>query len=333
MRAPHFRTGFARRLESTRLHHHWCAMKITLCTLFEGHYHYGVAALANSLASAGYEGTLWVGHRGGLPAWIAGRRDRDGCVQVTAGLTLRTVALDPPMSLNYHKPVFMREILETHEPDSDAVVYLDPDVVVKCPWTTIEGWLAPGGIALVEDIDWCLPARHPKRERWREFFAARGETQRRALERYYNSGFVAVPRGQLDVLRTWQRVCELIVAEIGVELRQRKRGAPDDLFHSTDEDALNFALSTCHAPLNTCGPEAMDFAPGGNRFSHAVGAAKPWEGRHLRSALRGSPPSLACGWYYRFANGPLRPFSNLVLARRRLSMTLATALGRVYRRA
>jgi hypothetical protein len=306
-------------------------MKITLCTLFEGHYHYGVAALANSLAAAGYEGTLWVGHRGPLPAWLSERHDADGAVWVTPGLTLRALPLDPPMSLNYHKPRFMRDLLETHDPASDAIVYLDPDVVVKCAWSAIEGWLAPGGIGLVEDINWSLPARHPKRALWRQFFAARGEDQCRELERYYNSGFVAVPRAHVGLLHAWERACRLIVAETAIDLRQRKRGSPDDLFHSTDEDALNFALSACHAPLDTCGPEAMDFAPGGRHLSHAIGAAKPWEGRHLRSALRGRPPSLACGWYYRYASGPLKPFTGMTLARRRLSMTLATALGRLYR--
>ena len=41
-------------------------MNISFCTLFEGNYHFGVAALSNSLIAAGYAGTLWVGYRGAL---------------------------------------------------------------------------------------------------------------------------------------------------------------------------------------------------------------------------------------------------------------------------
>ncbi|UST52304.1 hypothetical protein NF681_01620 (plasmid) [Comamonadaceae bacterium OTU4NAUVB1] len=310
-------------------------MKIALCTLFESHYHYGVAALVNSLAASGYEGSIWVGHRGDLPAWIVDHPGFDphvGRLQVTPALALNAVRLDPTFSLNYYKPVFMQAILSTHEPACDAVAYLDPDVIVKCAWREIQAWFEEDGVVLVEDINGSLPSNHRKRLLWRLYFAGQGETQRRSLERYYNSGFVGVRRSHLQCLRAWQRICERIVAEVGTARRQRKAGGPDDLFHSTDEDALNFALTLSDVRLNACGPEAMDFAPGGRHLSHAIGADKPWQGRHLRRALRGQPPSIASRWFYRFAEGPLAPFSALRLARRRGSLALAIALGRLYQR-
>lgn len=310
-------------------------MRTAVCTLFEGHYHHGVAALVNSLVAAGYEGTVWVGHRGPLPAWLlrhAGFDRHAGRLQVTPRVTLHTVALDPPRSLNYEKPAFMRALLQVHDPAAEAVVYLDPDLVVKCAWPEIEAWFAHGAVALVEDLAGALPSDHPKRERWRRFFAAHGETPQRAMERYYNSGFVGVPRAHDDLLAAWQRICERIATVNGNAPRQRKQGAPSHLFHSTDEDALNVALMLTDVPLHTQGPEAMDFAPGGRHLSHAVGAAKPWQGHHFRGALRGRPPSVASQAFYRFARGPLASLSPLTLARRRVSMALATALGRVYRR-
>ena len=311
-------------------------MKIALCTLFESHYHYGVAALVNSLAASGYEGTIWVGHRGALPAWIVDHEHYDAhrnCVQVTPQLALHAVELNPSVSLNYYKPTFMREVFSMHDPACDAVVYLDPDLVVKCAWREIEDWFAQDGIVLIEDINSSLPSNHPKRLLWQLFFATRGERQQRGLERYYNSGFIGARRSHLHCLQAWERICRLIVAEIGVDLRQRKAGSPDDLFHSTDEDALNFAVTLSDVNLNTLGPEAMDFAPGGHHLSHAIGASKPWQGGHLRRALWGQPPTIASRWYYRFAEGPLSPFSAVWLARRRLSLTLAIALGRLYGRA
>lgn len=308
-------------------------MKITLCTLFEGHYHYGVAALVNSLVSSGYEGTVWVGHRGPLPAWIVDRPgfDRTSArLQVTPTLELRAIELNPPVSLNYYKPTLMREILETRDSAADAVSYLDPDMVVKCNWATMQSWLSKDGIALVEDVDWDMPANHPKRVKWRQFFEAHGENSVREFDRYYNAGLVCIDRNRFDFLQTWERINARVAAESRSGMRDRKSGGPDSLFHSMDEDALNFALTLCNTPLNAAGPEAMDFVPGGNRLSHAVGAAKPWQGRHFRRALQGQPPSVASHWFYRFAEGPLMPFSHAMLVRRRLSMTLAAVIGRVW---
>lgn len=308
-------------------------MKTTICTLFEGHYHYGVAGLVNSLAAAGYEGTVWVGHRGQLPSWIVDRAgfDRDAkCLQVTPALQIRTIELDPPVSLTYYKPTFMVDILERLAPDAEAVTYMDPDMIVKCDWTAIEQWVTPDGIALVEDVNWSLPSRHPKRLRWQAFFAAYGQTPVRLLERYYNAGFVAVSRAQIDLLKAWQRICGLVAAYSGGPLRQRRVGGPDHIFHSADEDALNFTLSLCTTRLDTFGPEAMDMAPGGKHLSHAVGSFKPWQGHHVRRALRGKPPSLASQWFYRFAAGPLSPFSHVKLAKRKLAMKVALAVGALY---
>lgn len=308
-------------------------MNITLCTLFESNYHFGVAALANSLAASGYRGNLWVGHRDALPRWMVEHPQwspERRCLEVAPGLWLRALALDTPLYLNYYKPVLMRELLERHEPDAQAVVYLDPDIVVKCPWHVLEDWLGGDGIALAEDVHGYMPSRHPKRLQWQRFFEGHGLEPRRQLERCFNSGFVGVPRSRMALLDHWRRACELIVAHLD-DPRHLKVGGPASLFHSTDEDALNFALSLDDSPILAAGPEAMDFVPGGNLLSHAVGSLKPWHGRQLRQALVGRPPSAACQQYWRYANAPLAPWGTTQLLRRRLSLGLASALGRVYR--
>lgn len=332
------KSGFAYPQFAALAHRSWRTisgdMKTTVCTLFEGHYHYGVAGLVNSLAAAGYEGVVWVGHRGPLPSWIVDRPSFDHeakRLRVTPALQLQTVELDPPVSLNYHKPSFMLDILERLATDAAAVTYMDPDMVVKCRWESIEQWLTPDGVALVEDASCSLPSRHPKRLRWESFFAQHGEVPVRHLERYYNAGFVGVSRAQADLLKAWQRTCGRVANYSGGPLRQRKVGGPDHVFHGADEDALNFTLSLSQARVDALGPEAMDMAPGGQHLSHAVGAFKPWQGQHVRRALRGNPPSLASQWFYRFAAGPLLPFSHLHLAKRKLAMKVAVALGSLYK--
>jgi hypothetical protein len=310
-------------------------MNITLCTLFEKNYHYGVAALANSLIAAGYQGELWVGYRGALPGWIvdAPAFDRaSGRLKVAPQLTLCMLELDTPLHFTYYKPTFIREMLEKHAPQADICAYIDPDIVVKCDWPSLAGWFTEDGISLAEDVNWCFPARHPKRLLWARFFAPHGATPRRGLDRYYNAGFIAVSRAHFEFLDLWRRLCDLVV-DYNKGAKQLKAGGSAELFHSTDQDALNFALTVCEAPLNTAGPEAMDFAPGGYYLSHAIGSVKPWHGGFIRQALSGRPPSAASKWYWRYANAPIRVYSDRELRKSTLALKIAAAIGRLYKRA
>ena len=308
--------------------------KTVLCTLFEGHYHYGVAALANSLVVNGYEGEFWVGYRGTLGAWITGHDRFDaatGRLQLTDKFSLHFVPQATPMFFTYYKAAFMREVLDKHAPQADVVAYIDPDIVVKCAWIDMAPWFEDG-IALAEDDNWNFPARHPKRLMWQRWFAPHGVVQRRDLTRYYNAGFLGVPRQHADFLSLLSWMCEL-AAEYNAGLKHIKSGNAPDLFHSTDQDVLNFALTAYDAPLNTVGSEAMDFQPGGYYMSHAIGWPKPWVRNHIGSALRGLPPSLATKAYYNFANHPIQPYAPWRLALRRLNLQVASVIGRFYRKA
>lgn len=304
-----------------------------LCTLFEGHYHHGVAALANSLLANGFEGDLWAGYRGELASWATRHPGYDaptGQLRLSDTFSIRFVKLATPLFFAYYKPTFMREVLDRHAPQAPAVAYIDPDIVLKCPWADLAGWFE-GGIALIEDTNWNLPPRHPKRLKWSEWFAPHGAVQRRAIDRYYNSGFVGVPREHADFLALWAWLCDL-VNDYNAGVKNIKSGDAGALFHSTDQDAMNFALMAHEAPLNTAGAEAMDFIDGGHYFSHAIGSVKPWLGRHIRRALEGRPPSPATKAYYRFANHPLQLYSPWEFKMRRASLAVASAIGRFYRK-
>lgn len=308
--------------------------KTTLCTLFEGHYHYGVAALANSLVVNGYEGELWVGYRGQLADWITGHGNYDaatGHLQFSEKFSLRFVLLDTPLFFTYYKAAFMRQVMDKYAPQADVVAYIDPDIVVKCPWVDMAPWFEDG-IALAEDVNWNFPARHPKRMMWRSWFAPHGVVQRRDLDRYYNAGFFGVPREHADFLTLLSWMCDL-VADYNAGLKHIKSGNAPDLFHSTDQDALNFALTVHEAQLNTVGAEAMDFVAGGYYMSHAIGWPKPWVRNHVHAALEGRPPSNATKAYYTFANHPLRPYAPWRFALRRVNLQIASVIGRFYRKA
>jgi hypothetical protein len=295
-----------------------------VCTLFEGHYHLGAGALVNSLDAAGFSGRVVCGYRGALPFWAKAAEGIRGDLEV------RFVQVDTPDHLTYHKPEFMLRCWSAHCLGADQVHYLDPDIVVKAPWGTIERW-ALDGVALCEDVNANLPSGHPYRLQWTDFLRRHGIPVLRPLERYYNAGYVGAPRSEIGLIRTWAAIVEAARREMG-GLGRLKNASPDALFHSADQDALNMALMGSRSPINASGPEGMDFLPGGHLLSHAIGGAKPWRGGFLREALRGTPPGKAQKSYFRFADHPLRLIAPPELLRLRMSLSLGALVGRVYRR-
>ena len=126
-------------------------MKVEACTLFEGDFHCGVAALANSLYFHGYRGTIWVGYRGDLPPWAnLGAPEQGGRYTAASDLTLAFVPLTTPLHFTHYKPDWMLSVFRELSPGCEALAYFDPDIVVKCRWSFYEDWLSRGLALLTE---------------------------------------------------------------------------------------------------------------------------------------------------------------------------------------
>ena len=235
------------------------------------------------------------------------------------------------MHLAMYKADFLLEVLHHHAPRADAVVYFDPDIVVKCPWPNLEPWLRRSDVAVVEDVNGSLPATAPMRAVWRDYFLKAGLTEIRASDRYYNSGFVSVRREAEAFLLTWRDLCREALRLLGSDTAL-KAGHGSGLFSTPDQDALNMALMTTDVFVGAADSSAMDFRQAGHYMAHAIGLNKPWRGGAVRLALGGTPPTSAAKQFLTYAGGPIRSFEAAKLRRLRTAQRIGAAMGRFYRR-
>ena len=305
-------------------------MDSIICTLFERDYHYGLGALANSLYEHGFRGTLYAGYRGDLPSWAtaARRESRYSELAVAPQLLLRFVPLPTAAHFTNCKPDFMLSLWDDYCPEAGAIFYFDPDILVQCRWSFFEEWIR-FGVAVCADIIPMLPADHPLRHAWRQFFEPQGVRFIQPQSLAFNAGFVGVSRPHRNFLKTWQRLLQLMEPAIGGlrNMHLKDRTFP---FHIPDQDAFNAATMACEEPVSSVGPEGMDFLPGGGSYimTHAAGGVKPWNKKMLWSALRAMPPRRADKAFLKSADSPIRLYSPLRLALKKLDLLAGSALGR-----
>lgn len=307
-------------------------MLSAVCTLFEKDYHFGLAALANSLHHHGYRGTIFAGFRGSLPAW-ASPTTQDGKVvefQAAEGLTIRFVPVETAAHLTNYKPDFLLSVWQQHCPDAEALFYFDPDITVKCRWGFFEEWV-DAGVAICADLNPSMPPSHPIRHAWRRFFQPLGLSFCQEHHLYFNAGFLGVLRTHMHFLATWKQIIDLIAPTLG-GLQNLANQDRTFLFHKTDQDALNVATMCTDAPISPTGTDGMDFQPGGGGYimSHAAGSEKPWRKRMLLSALDCRRPSLADRAFFRHVNGPIKPFSPVQLFFKKVDLFAGSAFGRYF---
>lgn len=306
---------------------------VVACTLFEGSFGDGVAALANSLYASGFRGDLVAGYRGPLPSWAEAavaegpQRSR---MTVAEGMSLVFVELDTPSHFTVYKPVFMNYVMEEAYPAAIGVIYVDPDIVFKAKWWFLEEWLQ-AGVALVEDINSPFSLSHPKRAAWRALCEKCGYRYAPKEAIYVNGGYVGVLRKHKTFIEIWSRLLDA-VREVNPDVDRLGMSISDDPnynFKLPDQDCLNMAAGI-YPEVATVGREGMDFAPGGNIMSHAIGGSKPWDRNFLRLLFKeGKAPRTCDREFWRHAHGPIELYSPKVIKRRLRDIKLAAALGRV----
>ncbi len=320
-------------------------MSSAVCTLFEGSYHFGLAALVNSLHHAGFRGQVFAGYRGDLPPWAStavatplGAWPGAQSLNVAPDLSLVFLPLETDYHLTNYKADFMLALFGGPARDADALFYLDPDICVVHPWRYFDEWVSCG-VALCEDVNSPLPENHPRRVGWRRYYAQHGLSLNFRTPQHVNGGFVGVHRNDRAFLVNWKQTMDLMAAEIGSlslaltsNASYRSTGFAD-CFDRTDQDALNAAVEATSQSVSVIGQEAMAFKAGSALLPHAIGGPKPWQAKYLRCALAGVPPGAAHKAYWAHVDGPISPYTERALSQKRLALKLASAIGRVVSKA
>ncbi len=310
-----------------------------ICTLFENHYHYGLAALTNSLYRAGFKGEIYAGYRGNLPNWAQGAKksasvNYDGCCTLFLkdGLQLHFLPLHTDYHLTNYKPIFLLHLLNDVAKDAKGLIYLDPDILVKCRWSFFEEW-CEYGVALVHEIvSNDMPATHPIRLKWAKVITDSGRQVTRQLHSYINGGFCGVARKDIEFLNHWNELIEIGISEYGCDPTKFSSYDKTHPFYSTDQDAINMSAMCSNCPISEMGPEAMDFISSGWTMSHATGTPKPWKKSFIGSIMKGKLPSRTDKLYWQNCLVPIRLYNKNYVRYKKVLIIIVSFLGRFYRK-
>lgn len=306
---------------------------ISVCTLVEGDYHKGAAALINSLARAGFSGNAWVGFRGELPEWMKPAAVDGACysLQLTDKLRVVFVRLETKRHFAHYKPDWCLEVLNRYDPAAAGVYYFDPDIVALAKWNFFVNWI-DCGIAVCEDSHYPLNPTHPRALAWQGYAKAQGMAIHRPADANLNSGLVGVKREHSSFLEDWQRLLRCVSRDFGGD-GVIKYGTRAEIFHIPDQDTFTVATWTTEHPVSLIGVDAMSFGYGEWLTLHATEGVKPWRRKILSDLWRkGIGPNRALRKYWEFADGPIHaePAAR-VKAQRRL-IRVAALLSRFYHR-
>lgn len=98
-----------------------------------------------------------------------------------------------------------------------------------------------------------------------------------------------------------------------------------------DQDLLNAVITVDkESVFSIIGKEGMGFTQPAYLMSHAVASVKPWNKNHfLHMIQRGKRPDFADIFYMKYANSPVKPFSDSVFRNKKINLKLSLAIGRL----
>jgi len=143
---------------------------------------------------------------------------------------------------------------------------------------------------------------------------------------------VGINRTFAEFPRMWSALMEELERE-GADMQKMKDLAGPLEFSRMDQDVLNATIMATDTPIALLGCEAMGMFPwAGEVLLHAMLPQKPWMRNYIFDAMRGFPPDHIHLAYWKFVDGPIRPFSGSELKRRKAAVAMARLIGLFHSR-
>lgn len=321
--------------------------KTVVCTLFENQYHYGVAALANSLYKQGFRGDFYAGYRGSLPFWTESavndpnlKWTGSSTLKVAKGFQIHFLPIITDYHFTNYKPDLMIELWKGIAKDAETMLYFDPDIVLTAPWSFIEKW-AEDGIAVCEDLKSPLEKFHPRRMGWRKYYKKFGIELKFKNSIYVNGGFIGLSKNKISFLEQWKMLQEFMGELIGGLNRStitKETKLSDEFsfdyspFGATDQDALNATIEACDFEISYMRKEAMALDLGAPvLMPHALGTPKPWAYKPINSFLKGKGPRLVDKVYWDCVAYPIRCYPDSKIKLMGFTLKCVSFLNRFYK--
>jgi hypothetical protein len=176
-----------------------------------------------------------------------------------------------------------------------------------------------------------MSPHHVYRRAWQDLLA-RQSFKSRDFVGYVNSGCVGVNRTFAEFPRVWRVLMEELERE-GADMGRIQNWAGRLEFARMDQDMLNATIMATETPIALLGPETMGLFPCAKEvIPHAMFYKKPWTRNYIFDALRGFPPNRTYRTYWKLVDGPIRPFGEFVLIRKKMAVAIARFIGLFHTR-
>jgi hypothetical protein len=299
--------------------------EVVVC-LYDGDYHLGVAALANSLVKSNFKGLINTAFRGALPPWVNQLKPiDDNTFYLTDSIIIHFERIKTEMHLAYYKPFFIKQTLDNF-PQANKIFYFDVDIVVSAPWSFFSNWLEDQVCLCLDNSYEYVHTNHPWRKDWKRLARVDSSLCNQVTE-YVNSGFIGIKRTNIALLDTWIELTKRF-EEIGGSLKEINQNGKSS--YKGDQDLLNAAITVSpNIELSLIGKEGMGFTQPAYLMSHSVSKAKPWKKNYLKYLIEtGHKPSHSEKDFFNYCKHPIKLFSELDFFLKRSNLNLAKLFGR-----